>query len=158
MKETDLAWLAGLLEGEGSFLHGPPSEPNRIRVSLAMTDEDVVARAAVMLGVRYKKEPSRNDKWKPSYYLQVRGRRAARLMRQLHPLMGVRRRKKIEEVLRVFIERDSGHPRKLTENDVRAIRLTNPTIVSSEVLAKQYGVSGNLVRRVRRGEVWKHVV
>ena len=49
MKETDLTWLAGLLEGEGSFLKAPPSDPNCPRISLEMTDKDVVERAALLM-------------------------------------------------------------------------------------------------------------
>lgn len=48
--EHDRYWLAGLLEGEGSFLKGPPSAPRYPVLSLQMTDEDVVARVAAMLG------------------------------------------------------------------------------------------------------------
>jgi hypothetical protein len=48
--EFELYWLAGLLEGEGSFVKGPPSRPNCPIVQLAMTDGDVVERAARLLG------------------------------------------------------------------------------------------------------------
>jgi len=41
-----LYWLAGLLEGEGSFLKGPPSSPRCPIVQLPMTDQDVVEHAA----------------------------------------------------------------------------------------------------------------
>jgi hypothetical protein len=40
----ELHWLAGLLEGEGSFTAGPPSSPRMPVISVNMTDEDVVAR------------------------------------------------------------------------------------------------------------------
>ena len=53
MDEKELYWLAGLLEGEGSFMRGAPSRPNTPMVSLSMTDEDVVARVGRMLGVSY---------------------------------------------------------------------------------------------------------
>lgn len=41
-----LLWLAGLLEGEGSLIPGPPSYPNSPIIAIQMTDEDVVAKAA----------------------------------------------------------------------------------------------------------------
>jgi hypothetical protein len=43
---AELAWLAGLLEGEGSFMPGPPSNPRMPIICLAMNDEDVMARRA----------------------------------------------------------------------------------------------------------------
>lgn len=92
MEIVDLAWLAGILEGEGSFLKAPPSDPGRPRISLQMTDEDVVARAAVLLGVKYSSSKDRKrPTWKPTFQLQVKGKRAAGLMRELYPQMGQRR-------------------------------------------------------------------
>ncbi len=40
----ELHWLAGLLEGEGSFMVGPPSDPRRPAIAVQMTDEDVMRR------------------------------------------------------------------------------------------------------------------
>jgi len=53
MDEQDLYWLAGLLEGEGSFLKPAPCEPKHPRVALCMTDFDIVMRAANLFGVNY---------------------------------------------------------------------------------------------------------
>ncbi len=97
MQLTDLYWLAGLLEGEGSFMKGPPSKPNAPYISLQMTDEDVVARAANLFQVGYQRTKNRKPGlWKASYMVQFRGSRAASLMRDLRPLMGVRRKSQIE--------------------------------------------------------------
>ena len=41
---TELHWLAGLLEGEGSFMTGPPSSPGLPVIAVNMTDHDVMAR------------------------------------------------------------------------------------------------------------------
>lgn len=47
---------------------------------------------------------------------------------------------------------------KLTEHDVRAIR-SRYTIeaISQRALARQYGVSHMIIRRILAGELWKHV-
>ncbi len=47
--EVDVAWAAGLFEGEGSAFIG--SGQRQPCVALAMTDEDVVARFASIMGV-----------------------------------------------------------------------------------------------------------
>ena len=39
---AEIAWLAGLLEGEGSFMPGPPSNPRMPIICLAMNDADVM--------------------------------------------------------------------------------------------------------------------
>ena len=95
MKIEDICWLAGLLEGEGSFVKGPPSSPSSPQISIEMTDEDVIARAASLCGVRYHKSKRRKEAWKDSYHFRLRGAPAVTLMRRLEPLMGERRKKQI---------------------------------------------------------------
>jgi hypothetical protein len=85
-KQT-LYWLAGLLEGEGSFCPGPPSAPNRPRITLAMTDEDIIARVAWIFDVKYFVDRSKNGANKTPYVVSIRGRRAVKLMKDLYPLM-----------------------------------------------------------------------
>ena len=150
MEIVDLAWLAGILEGEGSFLKAPPSDPGRPRISLQMTDEDVVARAAVLLGVKYSSSKDRKrPTWKPTFQLQVKGKRAAGLMRELYPQMGQRRRSQILAALETFSPRDP--VRKLSESDVVEIRCSRET---SNVVARRFGVAGGTVRKIRRGVLW----
>jgi hypothetical protein len=50
MKDTELAWLAGLWKGEGSFKKPAPSAPNLPLVTVSMTDQDVIERAANLMG------------------------------------------------------------------------------------------------------------
>jgi hypothetical protein len=147
MKESDLAWLAGLLEGEGSFMKGPPSSPGIPRISLQMTDEDVVAHVAVLLGLRYSKSEPRNDAWKPTFQVCLKGRRAAHLMCSLYSYMGQRRRVQIEEALSTFQCRPPGRPR--VPEDVKQAILSDDR-TSSEELGTRYRVSGNFVRKLRR--------
>jgi hypothetical protein len=107
MRERDLYWLAGLLEGEGSFQVGYDNRqglgrsPRRYpRLQLRMTDEDVIARAAALLGCSYhgSVSPSAVGK-KPVYGLAINDARAVALMRQLRPLLGERRQQRIDEIL-----------------------------------------------------------
>ena len=98
MTPVDRAWLAGLLEGEGSFT---TTRPQEVRISLEMTDEDVVARAATLMGTHYIPKPPRRDQpshWKPQYKACLSGRRAIDLMKELLPYMGERRSLRIGEI------------------------------------------------------------
>jgi len=91
----DVIWLAGLLEGEGSFDLHRGKYP---RVRVGMTDRDVVGRAATLLGARVRvslKPPPYRATW----HAEVTGWKAALVMRAILPHMGARRSGKIAEVL-----------------------------------------------------------
>lgn len=102
--EAELAWLAGLLEGEGSFrmLTNRASNGKSYRyphITVNMTDRDVIERAAQMFGTGVYDLPRYIDGRKLQYRAQAQGTKAAALMRQLRPWMGQRRGAKIDEVL-----------------------------------------------------------
>lgn len=108
MTETELAWLAGLLEGEGCFyLDASPSRLRRgarpaIGVTLQMTDEDVVRRAAHLMdspSVYMEKRKTAAPNHLPSYRTGVYGAKAEWLMYILLPFMGNRRSERIRELL-----------------------------------------------------------
>lgn len=112
----DAMWLAGLLEGEGSFVcdsMNGRSRP-RPRIALQMTDEDIVGRAASLLGARvwgpYKKKSPR----KPVWATAVTGPKAVEWMRILCPYMGERRQLKIREIISAWNPRDYRRWRKLS--------------------------------------------
>lgn len=110
LSEADLAWLAGLLEGEGSFSLGKAGRSRFLspRIDLGMTDEDVVARAAKLMGIsNYHQVRGRKNGWKPFYRLVFAGERCARLMRLLLPYMGNRRSDRIRSILSTWSNRES---------------------------------------------------
>lgn len=110
MIDIDLAWLAGLLEGEGSFLAPAPSAPNRPVVVLAMTDEEVVRKAAALMGATYFhcRRDERNPTWKPYWSVRLRGARAVQLMHLLRPYMGRRRQGQIDSALAQYSDGPAG--------------------------------------------------
>lgn len=98
---TEVAWLAGLLEGEGCFYL---SVLGYLQIELAMTDLDVVQRAAKVGGAvttittRYDKRGTR----KPTYRICFNGFQAIRIMEKILPYMGKRRTAKIERLIKVW--------------------------------------------------------
>lgn len=91
----DLIWLAGLLEGEGTFdLH----RGRYPRIRLAMTDRDVVGRAATLMDASIRMT-IRTDGQKALYHSEISGERAAAIMEALLPYMGARRSSRIAEIL-----------------------------------------------------------
>jgi hypothetical protein len=106
---SDLAWLAGLLEGEGSFIAGPPSAPRSPAVQVSMVDGDVVERAAALLGVSVTVVPSRREGWRTAYCARIRGARAVLWMKRLRPLMGVRRQAQIDRAAASYAPDPAGN-------------------------------------------------
>jgi len=105
----ELAWVAGLLEGEGSFGWGRTTPT----IQLSSTDKDVVIKAADILGVQmwnYVARPKGKSTYKPVYACKVFGSRAVMWMMTLFVLMGKRRRGKIKEVITKWRE-SPGFPR-----------------------------------------------
>src|SRR5215475_6316601 len=92
----EIAWLAGLLEGEGSFLI------NRGVIALQSTDKDIVWKMADILGVPRSRrfwQPGRKASYKKVYYCRVAGYRGMGWMMTLYPFMGERRQATIRKCL-----------------------------------------------------------
>lgn len=101
MSEADIAWLAGLLEGEGSFFMAGDDVYQYPTIVVSMTDLDVIERVARLFGVSVypQKLDKRYPNGKRAYRTQTTGHKAARLMELLLPWMGDRRAAKIKELL-----------------------------------------------------------
>lgn len=106
LTSRNLEWLAGFLEGEGSF--GMVETQKRYwypLIQVSTTDADVVSRAAGLFGTKllgpWKQTGLRNDgsSCKLMYGARVRGANAAGWMMTLYSLLGERRRCKIRDVL-----------------------------------------------------------
>jgi len=100
MEPADLRWLAGLLEGEGTFLRPVPSAPRAPLLRLAMTDHDVVRRAAALLErsvVSTKSERAQGHR--TVFMVTVKGASAIRWMRVLRPYLSTTRQAQIDRAL-----------------------------------------------------------
>lgn len=103
MTANELAWLAGLLEGEGSFIINKKKghSKNHYCVKLVMTDLDVMNKAAKLLNSKISKPFLRPNRL-PQYSITVYNQAAIELMHLLFPLMGNRRQQKITEIFNDF--------------------------------------------------------
>lgn len=110
----DIAWMAGLLEGEGCFYlmkaqpitrRRPFAQDRSImtcplpKISLRMTDRDVVERACRLIGVGVVTVSGQTSSRKTVYHCGVTGAHAAGWMMTLYPWLGARRRDRIRRAL-----------------------------------------------------------
>jgi hypothetical protein len=161
MNELEFFWLAGLLEGEGSFFKGPPSDPNGARIQIMMTDEDVIARVSKIFGMSYLATRLDREHMKPIYMTVLKVHKGVELMKQLRPLMGRRRQAQIDKAVASYTFSEqfgSNHPNaKLHEDDIRVIRNRLAAGETLTALAKEFGVDKGLVWQIKEGRRWKHV-
>lgn len=97
----NIAWAAGLFEGEGCFTL---SASNRSfpRAVLTMTDEETVRRFAHIVGVgnvRPNNPPSRPGHCKPQWVWYVEGDDVSVVLHLFRPLLSTRRLERGEEVV-----------------------------------------------------------
>ncbi|WBB67738.1 LAGLIDADG family homing endonuclease [Micromonospora sp. WMMD812] len=107
MSMVELAWLAGLLEGEGTFCthytktRGRQEPQTRVRIAVQMTDEDVVRKVQSIVGLgNVLKRKAQKDHHKDSFTWSVQAMDVVvALGTLLMPHMGERRRQQIETLL-----------------------------------------------------------
>lgn len=105
MDSCNLYWLAGILEGEGSFFIRKLKGKEYPTIAVKMTDQDVVERIKQITGVGTicTQKPDKLN-WKQTYKWQVaKSLDAINLMRLVLPLMGQRRKIRIKSILNQFL-------------------------------------------------------
>ncbi len=109
MKEKELYWLAGILEGEGCFLTRKDKD-GHIKswgIECSMTDEDIIRKIySIYQGGRLTYTEPKNPKHKPQWRWCLNKRKHLdHLLPELLPLMGSRRSNRIKEMLKEMEER-----------------------------------------------------
>jgi hypothetical protein len=98
----DRAWIAGLLEGEGSFIASRATGCSYPVIKVEMCEREVVERAARLLDTRVWLVAPGTEGWRPTYVARIAGHRAAEWMRALRPYMGLRRTAAIDAALSAY--------------------------------------------------------
>lgn len=165
MLSAEVAFAAGLFEGEGSVI--VPDVSGAARMTMCSTDREPLERLIAVWGGRlygpYRHGGRTN---KPIYQWQVSGwDTVAQVYADIGALLSPRRRSQFETVL--------DHPRrhsvkgvqsrgvknnhnKLTEADVYAIRAMGTSMTQRE-LGRHFGVSHTSIGYILRRYTWKHL-
>jgi hypothetical protein len=97
-----MAWLAGLMEGEGSFARGSPAKPRRPTASINMTDEDVIIRVCELWGTRLWTLKVKEPRYKPAHRTELVGGSAVAMMLILRPHLCARRQDQIDDAMATY--------------------------------------------------------
>lgn len=152
MTFTELAWAAGLFEGEGCINgYVNKSGERGIQLMLRMTDEDVVQRFQSVIGFGniHKRAPLQSHH-KRSYLWHVGSfERAQAVIAALWPWLGRRRRATAKRVLREYVGRVSQRDRQrvVRAQVADALRRGGRTQRS---IAREFGLSEPSVSRIAR--------
>jgi hypothetical protein len=103
-KGEEVAWAAGLFEGEGCIhLMKRSSKNGKAALTLSMADQDVVHRFSRILGVGNLRGPytqAPGSHWKPMWTWEAGKRREVQsVLNRVLPFLGERRLAKAREVL-----------------------------------------------------------
>lgn len=115
----DIAWLAGLFEGEASFYtYSKKSNKGRAtsypELSIQSVDKDVIARVAKIMNITYISDVVPYGSTKQNAFKVRRcGNNAIQWMMTLYSLMGIRRRAKIREVIATWKANIDGRKRRI---------------------------------------------
>jgi hypothetical protein len=94
---NQLSWLAGVIEGEGSFIAGAPLRPRKPKIQVIMTDRDVIQRVADMFGVSISINRPKGERIKPRHGTVLVGGSAVSMMKLIRSLMGERRQVQLDK-------------------------------------------------------------
>ena len=115
LKESDVAWLAGIYEGEGTCTI---TKGRAIRVEVVMTDEDVVKRVYDLTGCgTVRTLPQRREDYKPAYRWSIGSVDAVNFLTVVLPWLGQRRAQRANEA----IENWNTNKRQSTTGDVSCV-------------------------------------
>lgn len=155
ISERDLDWLAGWLEGEGTFCTKEcTSKGYTYKVAAIVgvsTDYDVIERVSKLLTVNVNTRPKQQEHHKQPYSISINGALAINWMIKLYPLMGKRRQQAINHVLSNSSERK--HINKSVAEQVRHTYRT--TELNYVEIGHMYNISRHMASRIIRGLSWR---
>lgn len=140
LSEIEIAWIAGLLEGEGCFgldnraakRYKVSTAPAIPYVRVAMVDKDVIARLCKLLNKNYFSPTRKTSTGKIVYIVHISDRETLRyLLPLIFPYLGNRRQQKVQECLDALTAWETwvstGGRRDMAMQGVRAKRLKKDT-------------------------------
>jgi hypothetical protein len=141
LTEPQIAWIAGLLEGEGYFgidrrsskRYNNSKSPASPFIKIAMVDEDVIARLSTYLDKPYYLPTRLTAKGKQVYQLHIgEKQKVLWLLQRIRPYLGERRGAKVDECLSLlreweeWVEQGGRSEQASYANEMRRLRQPKP--------------------------------
>ena len=101
--EIEVAYIAGLLEGEGTFLNKGLCPI----IQVGMTDDDVIEKVADIINIGNRRihiQEDKRPKYKTKYIICLAGFDAFKWMKLIRPHMCSRRGKELDEIIETIIK------------------------------------------------------
>lgn len=166
MQETDLAYIAGIVDGEGCIrikrtkpyrhLTGRQNAAYHAVVQIRMVDEDAIRFIAESLGGWYYVEKPHSAKGRPLFCYSVSNAAAERVLRTLRPYLRVKA-EQADVVLALRALQAEGHKHRTKVTGTRrfpnshgAVRMVGSRAYSDECIAeceRLYALCSDLKRR-----------
>ena len=100
LKEKDLYWLAGILEGEGTFAIGKRKYGLYPMIRVQMADKDVIKQVHGLVDSKLYYAKARSEGRKPLWSVSIHKKQVVKeLLELILPIMGERRTRRIKELL-----------------------------------------------------------
>jgi intein/homing endonuclease len=116
MNESEIAWLAGIYEGEGSCAI---TNGRAIRVEIVMTDRDVMDRIQSITGLgSIHIVPARGKKHKEAYRWSIGSFEAVQFLLMIAPWLGERRAARAQKA----IDNWNTNKRQSTKGDTQCVK------------------------------------
>ena len=119
IKKTDLAYLAGLVDGEGYIGIKKSSQKDMVspafsaRIQIRMVNEPAISFLAKILGGNYYKESAHVAKGRPLYCYQASNKKAENVLKSLLPYLRVK--KEVATVVLSFLVFKTQSPKYKTK-------------------------------------------
>jgi hypothetical protein len=136
--KLNLAWAAGLFEGEGciTIYEGPKhkgtTQIGRTRVNLVLTttDEDIVLKFQDVVGGKIYRRPPQQEGWKPIFkWTENQKDNVRKILCEFMPYFGKRRTARAEEALEMPTKKELRYIESRRENGKkREGRSVKPTV------------------------------
>ena|SRR5271166_3393531 len=150
-KAEDIAWVAGIFEGEGTINLRKGSYG--ARASIRMNDQDVIERVYTIMGFGRLSCAEQNGKPQYAYTVDA-AEHVCAFLAAVWRFLGKRRKARAAEALASC--RQVGGRAKLTSTQVCEIRARWPA-ETQYTLASEYRVSQPMISLITRREAWKRV-
>jgi intein/homing endonuclease len=148
MQLVDVAWMAGLWEGEGYIVF--TGKEGSLKIGVGMTDEDVIQKFARLYG-RGGVYLTRSKKgFKDQWTFRAYGRYAYALAVMLYPFLGTRRRGQVRAAVKKWIGRVDRR-RKLSQESLKTLHSMLASGISQRTISTTLGVSESTVSAYKTG-------